>query len=173
MFEQANPGKSLKVAIKLVRESVGDSKPVGKQGIAFMASVESVLGSNANNVDELDAWLQDHMGDASFFPLGSTEGDGSLQFVVEEVVEDQLMALGSSSGSSAALGSSGHSNTEAEVAILQLRAALEDSNAKIHLLETASAATALNTLAPIAPVIEITAAVCPTLLLTCLRRFRR
>ena len=46
-----------------------------------------------NNVDELDAWLSDHTGEANFFALGATEGKGSLQFVVEEVlqeVEDQL-----------------------------------------------------------------------------------
>ena len=161
-YSKANPSKSLKVAIKLVREAVGDTKPAGKQGIAFMTSVESVLGSDVNNVDELDAWLQDHTGDASFFALGSTEGAGSLQFVVEEVqteADDQLMAMASSSGSSATLGSSAHSSTEAEVAILQLRAALEDSNAKVRLLETASAATALNAPVPTAPTLEVAAVV--------------
>ena len=161
-YSKANPSKSLKVAIRLVREAVGEAKPPGKQGIAFMASVESVLGSDVDNVDELDAWLQDHTGDSSFFALGSTEGTGSLQFVVEEVlteVEDQLMAMASSSGSSATLGSSAHSSTEAEVAILQLRAALEDSNAKVRLLETASAATALNVPVPTAPTVEVAAVV--------------
>ena len=42
-FAKANPGKSLKVAIRLVREAIGESKPVDRRGIAFMISVESVL----------------------------------------------------------------------------------------------------------------------------------
>ena len=46
--------------------------------------------------------------------------------------------MASSSGSSATLGSSQHSNTDAEVAALQLRSALDDANAKIMALETAS-----------------------------------
>ena len=131
---------------------------IKQPGLAFMTSVESVLGHNVTDVNELDAWLQDHTGDSSFFTLGSTGGDGDLQFVVEEVlteVEGQLMAMASSSGSSATLGSSGHSNTEAEISILQLRAALDDSNAKILSLEAANAASVLATPGPSAPMVEV------------------
>ena len=156
VYSKANPSKSLKVNIRVVREAVGEQKPDNGKGpnLSFMASVESVLGNNVTNVDELDAWLSDHNGDGSFFALGATEGEGNLQFVVEEVcepVDDHLNAMGASSGSSATLGSSTHSNTEAETVASQLRLALEEANARIQLLETVSEQPVINAAATETP----------------------
>ena len=135
-FSKANPNKSLKVAVSLVREAVGATsvganavKPGGK--LAFMTTVESVVGSNMNDIDELDAWLSDNSG-SSFFVLGDVGGEGSLQFSIEEAPDSEpnvLQALDSS-------GSSTRSITDAEVEQQRLRAALEDANAKIFSLES-------------------------------------
>ena len=54
-YNKANPGKSVQVAIKVVREAMGADPPASKSGgVAFMASISSLLG---DEVSELDAWL--------------------------------------------------------------------------------------------------------------------
>ena len=139
-YSAANPGKTLKVAIKLVREAVGSATT--KSSLAFMTTVESVVGSDVDNVDELDAWLSDNSG-ASFFVLGDVGGEGSLQFSIEEIPENtefsSLQAMAVDSLHAQALASSDSSTrsiTDAEVEQLRLRAALDDANARIFALES-------------------------------------
>ena len=73
-YNQANPTKSLKVSIKLVREAIDGPKTNGS--VAFMATAESVVGSDVNNADDFETWLSEHDG-TSFYALGSLEGEGA------------------------------------------------------------------------------------------------
>ena len=83
-YNKANPGKSVQVAIKVVREAMGADPPASKSGgVAFMASISSLLG---DEVSELDAWLSANKcgDDSGFFVMGGTSGAGALQFLIEE-----------------------------------------------------------------------------------------
>ena len=164
-YNKLHPGKSLNnVTVRVVRDEINKSTPnapsatAGK--IAFMTSVSSVLGNEVSDINELDAWLSSHDSEPQgFYVLGDTSGPGVLKF---EVVEDEttaeeltnestLNALGSSGSSDARSSSSSTMMTratEAELEVTRLRAAmevqniaLEDSKARISLLETAPAAT--------------------------------
>ena len=150
-YNKENPGKSLKVAIKVVREALDAKKD---EQLTFMTSVESVMGSSIDNVDELEAWLTDNSGKA-FFTLGHTGGQGDLQFVVEETegyeAESESLAgslhmMDASSGSA----QSAASATDAEKEVVLLRAALEDANARVLALSTPTIAPAPSpSLAPV------------------------
>ena len=146
-YNKANPGKSLKVAIKVVRDEL-DANDSTKQ-LTFMTSVESVMGSKIDNTDELEAWLSDN-GDKSFFTLGHTTGEGSLQFVVEECsgydAEAESLA-GSLHMMDASYGSVA-SATDAETEVARLRAQLENANARLVALTVATPATAARSTSP-------------------------
>ena len=92
-YSKANPGKSLKVSLQLVKEAVGNitSKSTSdKPKVNFMASVASVLGDEVSDKSALDAWLATHNdNDSGFYMLGDISGDGELQFqVVEDTAAD-------------------------------------------------------------------------------------
>ena len=136
-YSKANPGKSLKVAIKLVREAVGEGDEKQEKQLTFMTSVESVVGGNINNVDELDAWLNEHEGE-NFYTLGMVEGEGDLQFVIEEVqpgYEAEAESLSGSLNVMAASGDSSHSVTDAELECIKLKAALAEAQNKLMMLD--------------------------------------
>ena len=163
-YNKANPGKSLQVKVKVVREALGEAPKDDKKEketsgkVAFMASVKSVLGDEASDTDAVDKWLEEHA-DGEFFVLGDTAdvGNGSavgeLQFqVVEDDVKDDTArelalddASGSGSGTSKTSNDSARTASELmahEIELERMKSKLMMANARVSELEAKERAAA-------------------------------
>ena len=95
-YNAANPGKTLQVSVKVIREAMGEpdpnaaaAKPGGK--VVFMASAVSVLGEGDDDKtvtsDDIEKWLAEHTegADDGLFVMGDATSVGDVQFsIVEE-----------------------------------------------------------------------------------------
>ena len=146
-YNAANPGKTLQVSVKVIREAMGEpdpnaaaAKPGGK--VVFMASAVSVLGEGDDDKtvtsDDIEKWLAEHTegADDGLFVMGDATSVGDVQFSIveeeweappplEEIVSTDpvLLSLDSS-------GSSAHSATDAENEIKRLKAQLLIADAR-------------------------------------------
>ena len=91
-YHKANPGKSLKVDLQLVKQKMKPSEntdnsngttngqPGSRPAINFRASVASVLGEEVTDKNALDNWLAQHNDNSDgFYVMGDLSGEGELR----------------------------------------------------------------------------------------------